>query len=253
VVGEGDFTPTEPSDQPHSAAQARAAAARRGFPVLLYRDAAGREQIYVLDPTRSPVAIGRSRSAAISIPWDEKVSRRHAQLELVGEDWTIDWTLVDDGRSRNGSYVNGERVVVRARLRDRDVLTIGDTAILFRASIEAPADALARSADRPAPDDDPSPSGMTQMGRPLVTRRSLSDSQYNVLVALARPWLASGVVEAAADEEIARALFLSVETVRAHLDVLYARFHVEGFPPSEKRVRVVKLAAVGGLLPIPPR
>ena len=40
--------------------------------------------------------------------------------------------LVDDD-SRNGSYLNGERVTEQSPLSDGDVLRFGDTVVLFRA------------------------------------------------------------------------------------------------------------------------
>jgi pSer/pThr/pTyr-binding forkhead associated (FHA) protein len=43
---------------------------------------------------------------------------------------------VDDG-SRNGSYVNGERVADQSALNDGDVLRFGDTVVLFRASADS--------------------------------------------------------------------------------------------------------------------
>ena len=51
-------------------------------------------------------------------------------------------TLVDDGLSRNGSFVNGERVSGRRRLRDGDMMRFGRTVMLYR----APAD---RERERP--------------------------------------------------------------------------------------------------------
>lgn len=42
------------------------------------------------------------------------------------------WTLVDEG-SRNGSYLNGQRVSGQHPLREGDVLRFGDTVVLFRA------------------------------------------------------------------------------------------------------------------------
>ena len=58
-------------------------------------------------------------------PWDSEVSRLHAQLEPVGRDWIV----VDDGLSRNGTFVNGERVNGRRRLRDGDRLVFGETPV----------------------------------------------------------------------------------------------------------------------------
>ena len=49
------------------------------------------------------------------------LDRVHAALERIGEDWTV----VDDGLSHNGTYLNGSRVTSRQRLKDGDVLTVG--------------------------------------------------------------------------------------------------------------------------------
>jgi hypothetical protein len=61
--------------------------------------------------------------ASWPLPWDSAVSQVHAALERVGDDWT----LVDDGSSRNGAFLNGERVYDRRTLRDGDVMRIGLT------------------------------------------------------------------------------------------------------------------------------
>ena len=57
-----------------------------------------------------------------------RVSRRHASVEL-GEDGRS-WQL-QDLESRNGTYLNGERVE-RAQLRDGDVIRIGSSLLLFQ-------------------------------------------------------------------------------------------------------------------------
>ena len=54
---------------------------------------------------------------------DEEVSRLHAVIECVGSHWTV----VDDGMSRNGTFVNGERITGRRRLRQGDSIRIGGT------------------------------------------------------------------------------------------------------------------------------
>jgi pSer/pThr/pTyr-binding forkhead associated (FHA) protein len=109
--------------------RARLEAERRAQPFLLYRDASGAQQIRDLGPEPARLTIGRHPSCEVALPDDPEVSRVHAELEcLHGE-----WTLVDDGRSRNGSFVNGERVHGRRRLRDGDTLGIGRTLVVFRA------------------------------------------------------------------------------------------------------------------------
>ena len=47
-----------------------------------------------------------------------------------------DWAVVDDGLSTNGTFVGGELVERRRRLRDGDVVRCGDTDLSFRAPYE---------------------------------------------------------------------------------------------------------------------
>ena len=100
--------------------KARLDAERRGGPFLLYRDGGGAQVIVVARPARHGRPARRARCRA---PWDTEVSRLHAQIEPVGSDWIV----VDDGLSRNGTYVNGERINGRRRLSDGDRLVFGET------------------------------------------------------------------------------------------------------------------------------
>jgi pSer/pThr/pTyr-binding forkhead associated (FHA) protein len=211
---------------------------------VIYRDADGQPLLHVLES--SPVTVGRSPSADICLSWDGRVSRMHARLELVGDDPATDWTVVDDGSSRNGSFVNGERIQGRAHLREGDGLSVGRTLLVFRVGVAAeqdgdPGDLNARPAHTRG--------DATMFGRPHVTRASLSDTQYRVLQALAGPADESSLsTRAATDEEIAQRLFLNIETVRAHLQVLFERFGVASLPPEQRRVAAVSMARAGGLL-----
>jgi Protein of unknown function (DUF3662)/FHA domain len=83
----------------------------------------------VFDGTRREVkerrvVIGRSRDCDIQLS-DANVSRRHAELRQEGASYWI----VDLG-STNGMEVNGKRVK-RAKLRDGDTITLGETEITF--------------------------------------------------------------------------------------------------------------------------
>jgi pSer/pThr/pTyr-binding forkhead associated (FHA) protein len=108
-------------------------ALRRGDPYLVYRDGHGREQVLSLPDTWERITFGRGMAATVVLAWDEEVSRTHAELHRIGDDWA----LVDDGLSRNGSFLNGERIDSRRRLRDGDELRFGDTTIAFRAPFGA--------------------------------------------------------------------------------------------------------------------
>jgi pSer/pThr/pTyr-binding forkhead associated (FHA) protein len=209
---------------------------------VTYRGVDGRPIVHVL--RAGPVTIGRSSSADIRLAWDARVSRLHARLELVGDDPANDWTVVD-GSSRNGSYVNGERIHGRAHLREGDGLSVGRTLLVFR---------VGETGVRAHPTRDrrtalESPTDATMFGGPPVTRASLSDSLYRVLVALAGPADEDPATRHPPTEaEIASRLFLSIETVRAHLSVLYERFGVATLPADQRRDALIAMARSRGLL-----
>jgi pSer/pThr/pTyr-binding forkhead associated (FHA) protein len=201
-------------------------AERRGAPFLVYRDEKQRQLIYTLREDRRRLSIGRSGAADVSVDFDAEVSRVHAELERLGEEWT----LADDGLSRNGSYVNGERVVGRRRLRDGDVLRFGDTLVLFRAPSRAGADETVAAKDRP------------DVG-------GVTETQRRVLVALCRPFGAgSEFATPATNKQIAEEVFLSVDAVKANLRALFERFEVGDLPQNKKRIRLAELAVRSGVV-----
>lgn len=128
-------------------------------PYLLMHDGGGRQLIVVLDPARSPMRLGRRSTNEICLGWDAEVSRRHADLEHTDDGWT----LVDDELSRNGSFVDGERVRGRRRLQDAQMIRLGGTILLFRTSGALPtatgvgsditADARVRAAAELSPEE----------------------------------------------------------------------------------------------------
>jgi pSer/pThr/pTyr-binding forkhead associated (FHA) protein len=123
-----------------------AEARRLGNPYLVYGDAKGREQVLSLSDDWSRITIGRGMGTDVILAWDEGVSRVHAEIERLADAWVV----VDDGLSRNGTFVNGERIERRRRLVDGDELRIGATRIRFHAPMEAP-DQTAIEARPPGP------------------------------------------------------------------------------------------------------
>ena len=127
--------------------KARLEADRRGCPYILYRPHPDEQRILELEPGTDRATIGRQPACDIALPEDPSVSRVHAVLERIGEEWT----LVDDGSSRNGSFVNGQRMHGRQLLRDGDVVRVGDTQLVFRAHRDhAVAETLPATAAPPA-------------------------------------------------------------------------------------------------------
>ena len=140
------------------------------------------------------------------------------------------WTLVDDGLSRNGSFVNGSRVHGRHRLHDRDRMCFGSTRVVFR----EPAGAGGSESTARAP------------GSPASV--PLSEMQRKVLIALCRPVVDSSAATTATNPQIAEEVFLSVDAVKAHLRVLFDRFGVGELAQNEKRARLASIVLGAGLL-----
>jgi serine phosphatase RsbU (regulator of sigma subunit)/pSer/pThr/pTyr-binding forkhead associated (FHA) protein len=85
----------------------------------------GSRHRFPLDKER--VTIGRSRESDILLP-DQWLSRHHAEIRRQGDGFF----LLDMG-SKNGTLLNGERVEELRRLRQGDVITIGEHVLVFSA------------------------------------------------------------------------------------------------------------------------
>jgi DNA-binding CsgD family transcriptional regulator len=206
--------------------KAQIEAARDGVPFLVYRDGQDRQQIFPLRPELERVIVGRAPSTEIQLDWDTEVSRLHAELGCIGGDWTVS----DDGLSRNGTHVNGQRIVGRRRLHDGDVVRFGRTPATFREP------RIANITE-------------TEVASDVPDRASLSEAQRRVLIALCRPFKdGSGYVTPATNQEVATELFLSVDAVKTHLRSLFGKFGIEDLPQNQKRVRLVELALKSGVV-----
>ena len=214
--------------QAHSATPAelreRIEAERRGRPFLVFRDGDGDQRL--LDLTGNErLSIGRGAGNELSLPWDTEVSRLHAELEAIAGEWTVS----DDGLSRNGTFVNGTRISGRTRLRDGDLLRVGQTSIAYR---------------RPEAED----SMPTRVAGARLALTDLPPTQRQVLVALARPYKHNEFAVPATNQDIADELHLSVDAVKSHLRTLFQRFGIEHLPQNQKRSRLVAEALQSGLI-----
>lgn len=200
-------------------------AERAGQPFLALRDGEGAQLVIPLDGSCPSLAIGRDPASDLCLGWDPRVSALHARLECARGIWL----LQDDGLSRNGSFVNGERLHGQRVLRDHDQLVFGGTSAVFRDPVPRLATTLA--------------------GDATLLARSISPAQKKVLVALCRPYKhRPPFARPATNQEIADELFLSVEAVKSHLRALYDKSGLESAPQSEKRVRLVDHALSAGLI-----
>lgn len=220
------MSPNPPAQaNPLSEVEARVEAEQAGRPFLLYRDGDDSQRLFVFEPGSVTTSVGRRPPADLLLNWDDQISRLHARFERVKDAWEI----VDDGLSRNGTFVNEERVSGRRHLNDGDTLRFGITTVTFR-SPQRERSAGAHPGETPA-------------------AVILSTTQRRVLMALCRPYKArSGFAGPATDEQIAEDLFLSVAAVKTHLSVLCAKLGVEQLLGDELRIRLVERALSAGLI-----
>ncbi|MVU75918.1 FHA domain-containing protein [Nocardia sp. ET3-3] len=198
-------------------------------PFFRVYDDKGRHRELPLSPRRSRLTIGRSPKADISLSWDGEVSRVHAVAEYLGEQWT----LLDGGLSLNGTFVNGDRLAGRHPLRPGDMLRMGNSRITFHDFTEGV------GGDR------------TKASRDgLPTPGALTSTQLSVLIALCRPLLtgADGFALPATNQQIADELFFSLDTVKAQMRALFAKFGVADLPQNQKRARLANLAIRYGII-----
>jgi hypothetical protein len=202
------------------------AASRAGRPYLCFRDADGALQVKTLSARPEPLRIGRSEASDICLHWDARVSSVHAELACAAAEWLV----IDDGMSKNGTFVNGERVRGRRRLRDDDRVRVGQTLMQFKV---------------PAP----TPPRRTLTDDMRAFDGELSDKRRRVLIALCRPRVLENRALTASNQEIADECALgSLDAVKQQLTSLYRDFRIDHLPQREKRQQLAELAIQHGVV-----
>jgi hypothetical protein len=199
---------------------------RNDHPFLAMRDGDGVLHLVPLDPGATEVTLGRGKGMDLSFPWDAEVSGLHAELRRLGEEWTV----ADDGLSRNGTFLNGERVVGRQRLRPGDRLLVGQTVIAYcQEAMAAPEPTVASGTLPEVP--------------------NLSETQRRILIALCGPYSeGSEFAVPASNQQIAREVFLGIDAVKRHLRALFQKFGLGELPQNQKRARLAELALRLGIV-----
>ncbi len=173
------------------------------------------DYVEMWSPTgRQIVALSGGRATAgtrlendIVVSGDTSVSGFHLVFEAYGPGWAL-----RDMGSRNGTLVNGDRLLGERVLRDGDEIALGRTRLVFRTE---------DAATQPPTDSDGD--------RPDITKR-----ERDVLIELCRPVLDRDLfTEPATVREISETLVVSETAVKQHLGNLYAKFGIEG--ESERR------------------
>src|SRR5262245_26510842 len=151
----------------------------------------------------------------------ESVSRVHAVFERFGHAW-----CVRDLGSRNGTFVNGGRIIGERALHSGDEILLGRLRLLFHGP----------------------PRG--QETAAVAQAPPLTPSERDVLLALCRPLLTGDAfTEPASIREIAAELVVSEAAVKQHLSRLYAKFDVEA-AGGRRRVQLANAAVARGAVKV---
>jgi DNA-binding CsgD family transcriptional regulator len=189
-------------------------------PYLEVWTSAGRELV-ALEADR--LTLGADPANDLTLPADSTLSRLHAALERYGAGW-----CVRDLDSRNGTFVNGQRVWRERPLHPGDELRVGATRLVHRS--DQPSGGQATQASEPPPQ---------------LTRR-----EREVLLVLCRTVLAGDAfTEPASIREIAEALVVTEAAVKQHLAHLYDKFGIHG-GGERRRVQLANAALGRGAVTI---
>jgi DNA-binding NarL/FixJ family response regulator len=168
------------------------------------------------------VTIGKDPSNDIVLASDPTVSRLHAVIERFPSGWCL-----RDLGSRNGTFVNGERILSERVLHGGDEIRAGQTRLVYR--IEDAPQVTATQAAQPPP--------------PLTAR------ERDVLLALCTPLLAGSLfTEPASVRDVAESLVVTEAAVRQHLLHLYEKFGVAD--SSRRRMHLANEAITRGAVTV---
>lgn len=174
-----------------------------------------------LMPLENRMTVGRAPENDITID-DPEASAIHASLEPLAGSWSV-----RDLSSRNGTFVNGERVLTERPLRRGDEIRIGRSRLIFRP-------AFGQAAIDPT---------ATPQRAPDLTRR-----ERDVLLALFGGRVPQGVFfEPATTREIAAALHVTDAAVKQHLANLYDKFDL-ALPSERSRARLANESIRRGVI-----
>jgi FHA domain len=160
------------------------------------------------------LTLGSDPANDLALTADPTLSRLHAVLERYEAGW-----CVRDLDSRNGTFVNGQRIWSERPLRTGDELRVGAIRLVYRG------------------DDPGGPGTQSSEPAPELTRR-----EREVLLVLCRTVLAGeAFTEPTSIREIADALVVTEAAVKQHLGHLYDKFGIHG-GGERRRVRLANEA-----------
>lgn len=167
------------------------------------------------------MTVGRAADNDIVID-DMEASAIHAALEPLASAWSV-----QDLSSRNGTFVNGERILTQRPLRRGDEMRMGRSRLIYRS-------------DSSTVVLDPT---VTPQGVPDLTRR-----EREILLALFGARLPEALYfEPATTHDMATALHVTDAAVKQHLTSLYTKFALT-LPAERTRARLANEAIRRGAI-----
>lgn len=165
------------------------------------------------------VTVGKASTNLVSLEHDATVSRLHAVLENLGSAWSV-----RDLGSRNGTYLNGEKISAERVLHSGDELRVGSSRLIFW---------QVKQAGEPSAKDE---TVSAEPAPPRLTRR-----EQEVLVVLCRPLVSDNPFPGPASvRDMALELFVTEAAIKQHLQNLYDKFAIPS--EGERRVRLANEA-----------
>jgi DNA-binding CsgD family transcriptional regulator len=180
----------------------------------------GDSRVVMLEGSR--LTVGRVSDNDLVLADDPEVSRSHALFESLAGGWCL-----RDLSSKNGTFVNGERVGGDRPLRSGDEIRIGRTSMIFHTGVAGDDTSLTQAPERP----------------PDITPR-----ERDVLLALLSGGSRGDLFnQPATTKEIAAALSVSEAAVKQHLLHLYDKFGIYG-EGERRRFRLANEAVRRGAI-----
>src|ERR1700752_1765736 len=167
------------------------------------------------------VTVGKSSTNLVSLNHASTVSRVPAVLENLGFAWSI-----RDVGSRNGTYLNGEKISAERVLRSGDELRGGKSRLIFWEVKQA---------------DEGSVNEATVAAEPTQPTPRLTPRELEVLMVLCRPLVSDNPFpEPASVRRMALELFVTDAAIKQHLQNLYDKFAIPS--QGDPRVRLANEA-----------
>ena len=79
----------------------------------------------------TPIVLGRHPEDDLCLPYDTRVSRRHARITREQDSYFVEDVGPESKGSTNGTYVNEQKIAMKTPLSSGDIFLLGTVWLLF--------------------------------------------------------------------------------------------------------------------------